>query len=177
MTDKKPQLIAKEQVVEQIQGYIKESPGIVLADYRGLNVAEVTELRAKMRGANIVYQVSKNTMIKRAADNLDISGLDEFLAGPTAIVFGQDPVNLAKLLTEFAEKHKALKVKAGLLDQAVISKDQVQALAKIPPREVLLAKMLGAMQSPMYGFAGAATALLRNFVYALDQIREQKAQA
>ena len=164
--DKKPQLVAKENQVAELQAWIGENAGIVLADYRGLTVAEDTELRAALRKGEIGYKVAKNTLIKRAANNLEINDLDSFLEGPTALAFAKDPIAVAKTLVEFAEKHKALEIKAGLLDGKFIDAAVITSLAKLPSREVLLGKMLGSMQSSLY-----------SFVRVIDQIREQKEAA
>ena len=173
----KPQVIKKEQEISEISKYMSESSITVLTDYRGLDVAEVTELRAKLREAGVKYKVAKNTLIKIAAHNLGITDLDKYLEGPTAIAFSADPVALAKILVEFAKTHNDLEVKSGLLDKKLMGAEELKELAKLPPREVLLGKVIGAMQSPLYGFAGSLAGLLRKFVYALDQIKEQKAQA
>lgn len=175
--DKKPQLIKKEQEVSELRQIMDESAATILADYRGLNVTEVTELRSKLREAGVTYKVTKNTMIKLAANDLGITDLDSYLEGPTAIAFSPDPVAAAKILTEFAKTHKKLEIKAGLLDKQHVSVEGIKDLADLPSREVLLAKALGAMQSPMYGFAGSLAGIMRQFVYALDQVKEQKAGA
>ena len=169
-------LEAKKQVVEEIKGRLQRTQGAVLADYRGLNVAEVTELRSKLRESGVEFKVLKNTLTSIAANEIGIEGLDPYLTGPTAIAFGiTDPVAPAKILSDFAKTHKALEIKGGILENKVIDAEGVKTLADLPSREVLLAKLLGAMQSPMYGFAGSLQGLLRNFVYALEAVREKKA--
>jgi large subunit ribosomal protein L10 len=172
----KPQQLKKEQEVRQLSQYIGETTFTVLTDYRGLDVAEVTELRAKMREAGITYKVAKNTLIKLAAHEQGITDFDPYLEGPTAIAFSEDPVALAKILVEFAKTHTDLEIKTGLLEKKSIEVEELKNLAKLPTREVLLGQVVGAMQSPMYGFAGSLAGLLRKFVYALDQVKEQKAQ-
>ncbi|MDD4572133.1 MAG: 50S ribosomal protein L10 [Clostridia bacterium] len=161
--ENKPQLVVKENQVAELQSWIAESSGVVLTDYRGLTVSEVTELRANLRKNEVGYKVAKNTLIKRAANNLEITDLDSHFAGPTAIAFAKDPIAVAKTLVEFAEKHKALEIKAGLLDGKFVGIDVIKNLAKLPSREVLLAKMLGSMQSSLY-----------SFVRVIDQIREKQ---
>jgi large subunit ribosomal protein L10 len=173
----KPQVLKKKQEISEIGKYMGESSITVLTDYRGLDVAEVTELRAKLREAGIKYKVAKNTLIKLAAHELDVSDLDKYLEGPTAVAFSADPVSLAKILVDFSKTHRNLEIKTGLLERKLVGVDDIKELAKLPGREVLLAQVVGAMQSPMYGFAGSLAGLLRKFVYALDQIKEQKAQA
>jgi len=171
-----PNLEEKKQVVEEIKNRLQKSQGVVLTDYRGLNVAEVTELRAKLREAGIEFKVLKNTLTRIAAGEVGLKGLDPYLEGPTAIAFGiEDPIAPAKILSEFARTHKALEIKGGILENRVIDVKEVKALADLPSKEVLLAKLLGAMQSPLYGFAGTLQGLLRNLVYVLDAVREKKA--
>ena len=102
-------------------------------------------------------------MIKRAANNLEITDLDQYLEGPTAIAFSEDPVAVCRILAEFAETHKALELKAGLLDGKFMDAETINSLAKLPSREVLLGKMLGSMQSSLY-----------SFVRVIDAIREKK---
>jgi len=173
----KPQVLKKQQEISEIGKFMDESSITVLTDYRGLDVAEITELRAKLREAGIKYKVAKNTLIKLAAHELGITSLDEYLEGPTAVAFSTDPVSLAKILVDFAKIHNDLEIKTGLLDKKLVGIEDIKELAKLPTREVLLAQVIGAIQSPMYGFAGSLAGLLRKFVYVLDQVREQKAQA
>lgn len=149
----KPQMIQKEEQVAQLQAWIQESSAVVLADYRGLTVAEDTELRSKLRQSEIGYKVAKNTLIKRAANNLEITELDEFLEGPTVLAYAADPIAISKILSEFAEDHDALEIKAGMVDGKLVTLDEIKALAKMPSREVLLGRFLGSLQSSMYSLA------------------------
>jgi len=166
---------AKKVVVQEIKEKLQKTKGAVLVDYRGLTVEEVTELRKQFRQANVEYKVLKNTLVERAAKDLQIEGLEPFLAGPTAIAFGyEDPVIPAKIMTEFIKKAKKAEVKAGLLDGKVIDLNAVQALADLPSREVLIAKMLGSMKSPITGFVGVLGGTLRSLLYTLNAIKEQK---
>ena len=166
---------AKEPVVKEIREKLAASTGAVITDYRGLNVAEVTELRRKLREAGVDYKVLKNTLTRIAAAEIGLQGLNPYLEGPTAIAFGaEDAIVPAKIIAEFAKTHKNLEIKAGIIDGRVIDVDGVKALADLPSREVLLANLLGGMQSPMYGFVGSLQGVLRKFVYALDAVRQQK---
>ncbi len=175
--EKKPQLIAKENKVQEIKEAMEKSQGVLLADYRGLHVSEDTELRAKLRESGIQYRVEKNTLIRKAANDLGITCLDEQLNGPTSIAFAEDPVALAKIMFDFSKEHKALEIKGGLLDNKFLSSAEVEGLSKLPAREVLLAQVLAGMQAPLAGFAGATSGILRKFVYALDAVRQQKESA
>jgi large subunit ribosomal protein L10 len=160
---KKPQMIQKEEQVAQLQSWIQESSAVVLADYRGLTVAEDTALRSELRKNEIGYKVAKNTLIKRAANNLEITDLDSYLEGPTVIAYASDPIAICKVLSKFAEEHKAMELKAGLVDGKFVSLDEIKALAKMPSREVLLGRFLGSLQSSLYGFARV-----------IDAVREKK---
>ena len=175
--EKKPQLVEKENRVNEIKESLEKAQGVLLADYRGLHVAEDTALRAKLRESGVKYQVEKNTLIRKAANDLGITSLDDVLNGPTAIAFAEDPAGLAKIMFDFAKTHKALEIKGGLLGNQFLSQADVEALSKLPAKEVLLAQVLAGMQTPLAGFAGVTSGLLRKFVYALDQIREQKESA
>lgn len=161
-------------------GEIKEQMGksqvTILADYRGIPVSKFTDLRARLRKAGSEMKVAKNTIAGIAATELGVEGLDEYLKGPTVFAFGiEDPVAPAKILSDFAKEIKqGLDIKAGILEGKVIDAEGVKNLADLPSREVLLAKVLGGMQAPMYGFAGVLAANLRNLVYVLDQVRQQK---
>ena len=164
----------KKQIVAGIKEKLENATAIVLTDYRGLNVTQITELRRKMREADVEYKVLKNTMIRFAAHELGLEQLDPYLEGPTAVAFSVDPVAPAKILYDFAKANKALEVKAGVLEGKVIDVTQIKDLADLPSREELLAKVVGGMQAPLYGMASVLSGTLRNFVYALEAIRKQK---
>ena len=157
--NKKPQMQKKEDQVAQLQAWLQESAGVVLADYRGLTVAEDTQLRNELRKNEVGYKVAKNTLIKRAANNLEITDLDSYLEGPTVLAYAADPIAVSKILAKFAETHQALEIKAGLVEGKFVSSDEIKALAKMPSREVLLARFLGSIQSPLYAFARAIDAV------------------
>ncbi|KNZ69490.1 50S ribosomal protein L10 [Thermincola ferriacetica] len=166
----------KEAIVSMVKEKLQNSQGAVLTDYRGLNVAEITELRNKLREAKVEFKVIKNTLTKRAADELGIEGLDPYLEGPTAIAFGmEDPVAPAKILADFAKTHNQLELKVGILDGKVIDKAKIKELAELPSKAELIAKVLGGMSSPLYGFAGSLQGILRNFVYVLNAVKDKKA--
>lgn len=168
----------KEAVVEEMRGKFSKAAAVVLADYRGLNVGEVTELRKKLRESGVEYRVVKNTLSAMAAKSADISGLDPFLEGPTAFAFGyKDPVAAAKVLHEFAKNHKNLKIKGGLLNGEVIAAAKVKALADLPSREELLARVVGSMAAPMTTFARLLGAPVRNLGYAFEGLRKARTEA
>lgn len=126
-------LKAKEAVVSEIQGKFENAQSIMFLDYRGLTVEEVTALRNKMRAAGVEYKVLKNTMIKRATDNLGIDGLEDVLQGPTAVAIGSDdPVAPAKILSDFVKAAKKTQIKGGIVFGKAATIDEIQHLATLP---------------------------------------------
>lgn len=165
----------KAAVVEELKDKLGRAQTVVVTDYRGLNVQEITELRRQLREAGVEYRVAKNTLTTIAAREADLSELEQFLSGPTAIAFGYDePVSAAKVISEFARLHRELEIKGGALEGNVIGVAEIQALADLPPREELLAMVARAMQGPIAGMANALQGILRNLAYALNAVREQK---
>lgn len=143
----------KAQVAEAVE-LLKNTQTGILVDYRGLNVAEDTELRNKLREANVKYFVIKNKILKRAVDEAGLEGLDEVLHGPTALaVSEEDAVAPAKVLADFAKDNEKLEIKGGFMDGSVMSLDEVKKLAATPNFETLIAKMMGSLQSPISGLA------------------------
>lgn len=166
----------KEATVAEMQEKFTRSQSVVLADYRGLNVGEVTELRKKLREAGVEYRVVKNTLSRLAAHGAKVEGLDPYLEGPTALAFGySDPVAAAKILATFAKTHKKMSLKGGVLEGKAISAEQVQALADLPSREALLGQVAGMLQAPMRGLVTVLSGPMRNLVYALDAVRKKQA--
>lgn len=124
-------------VVEEIASKLKESKSTIIVDYRGLNVSEVTELRKQLREANVEFKVYKNTMTRRAVEQAELNGLNDFLTGPNAIAFStEDVVAPAKVLNDFAKNHEALEIKAGVIEGKVSTVEEVKALAELPSREL-----------------------------------------
>jgi len=155
----------KKAAVAEIKEKLAQAQSVVLVDYRGLTVAEVTDLRKQFRQAGVDYAVLKNTLVSIAAKEAGIEGLDEYLSGPTALAFGMtDAVAPAKIIAEFAKKNNKVKVKAGILDGAILDVAGVEKLSAIPSREVLIAKVMGSMMSAV-----------SKFVYVVEAIRKQKA--
>jgi large subunit ribosomal protein L10 len=159
----------KQQIVAEIADKLKASKSTIVVDYRGLTVAEVTELRKTLREAGIEFKVYKNSMVRRAADAVELSGLNEALTGPNAIAFSnEDVVAPAKILNDFAKKHEALELKAGVIEGNIASVEDVKALAELPSREGLLSMLLSVLQAPIRNLALAAKAVA-------DQKEEQGA--
>lgn len=171
----RPEKAAK---VAEMKELLLNSKCAILVDFCGLTVAQDTVLRRKMREAGVNYSVVKNTLLRIAAEEAGIEGLEPVLEHNTAIaVAPEDPVAVAKIICEFAKENKALKVKMGVLDGKVISAEEIKALAALPPKEVLIAKMLGSMNAPITGFVNVLQGTIRNVVYALEAVRKQKESA
>ena len=130
----------KATVVSEIKEKLENAKSVVMFDYRGLSVQEVTELRRKLRENNADYKVYKNTLTKRALDELNID-MDDYLAVPSAISFGTDEISIVKVLNDFAKDHKALELKAGIIEGKVASMDDLKRYAAIPSRDMLLTQL------------------------------------
>ncbi len=168
-------LQAKAQIVEEIKEKISSSQSMVLVDYRGLNVAQLTELRKRYRDAGVDYKVYKNTMMRFAFKELGLEDFNEYLKGPSAVAFGMnDPVSAAKVSTEFAKTNDKLEIKAGIVDGKVINAEGVKNLAELPPREVLIAQVLGGFNAPIQGFTNVLQGTIRGLAIALNAIAEKK---
>jgi len=161
----------KELSVAQVKEAIKNAKSIILADNKGMKVAQVTKLRKELRDVGVTVKVAKNTLIRIAAQDLGIEGLDPYLHGTTTLAFSNaDEASGAKKIRDFFAKDKDPKfiVKAGILEGKVIDVNGVKSLADLPSREVLLAQVLGGIQAPLAGVVGAINGLLSSFAYALD---------
>ncbi|MFD0961930.1 50S ribosomal protein L10 [Paenibacillus chungangensis] len=150
----------KQEAVKVIADKLASSPSTIVADYRGLNVAQVTELRKQLREAGIEFQVLKNSLVRRATEGTEMASLNDVLSGPTAVAFGgEDVIAPAKILNDFAKKNEALKLKGGVLEGQVVDAAQIKALAELPSREGLLSMLLSVLQAPMRNFALAVKAV------------------
>lgn len=167
----------KETLVQGLTEKIKKNNGMVLTEYQGLTVAEISELRAKLRPVKCEYRVIKNTLSRIALKNAGIENFVQYFEGPTAIAIENgDPVATTKILLDFSKEHAKLKLKAGLLGDKVLSPADLKALASLPSREVMLARLLGTMKAPISGLVNVLSGTTRNFVYVLEAIRKQKEQ-
>lgn len=167
----------KVQKVSEIVERLDKSKSMVMVDFKGITVEEITALRVKFREAGVDYVVLKNTLVERALTEKGIEGLHDLLVGPSAFAFGmKDEVAPAKIISEFIEQSKSdkMSIKAGIVEGKVIDKNAVLALSKLPPREVLVAKMMGSLNAPITNFVGVLSATLRSLVYAVDAVRKQK---
>lgn len=154
----------KQEQVKELANKIKEAKAVILVDYRGITVDDVTKIRADLRKVNSEYLVIKNNITRRALEECNVEGLNEFLVGPVAVIFGkEDYLEPAKILYNFSKENEFYKIKAGIIDGKVVSAEEIITLAKLPSRETLIAKL-----------AGALLGNITKLAVALDQVKVQK---
>ena len=168
----------KQTAIDDLAAKLQGATSIYVTDYAGLNVHNVTELRRRLRRAGVEYVVVKNTLALRALQTSHIGGLEGYFAGPTALALtATDAAAAAKVLTDFAKEFQKPAVRAAVVDGREVSPEQVKRLAQLPPREVLLSQLAGALQAPLAGFVGALSGLLSTFVGAVEALRLQRDHA
>ena len=172
---KEAKLQAKQAAVADVVDKMQRAQSVVVLDYRGLTVAEVSDLRSKFREAGVEYKVIKNNMLKRAAEELKIEGVEDYFKGPTAVAFGfEDPVAPAKILCKFVKDAGKTEIKGGILAGQAMDAKKVESLSKLPSKEELIAKMMGSLNAPITIFALALQAIPRGLACALKAVAEQK---
>lgn len=167
----------KEKEVEFLRNQFNSIAALVLTDYRGLTVAEMTELRGKLRQEQAGARVLKNTLVRLAYKDTDVALLEEDIVGPRAAVWTESEdaaPAMAKVLVEFAKNHPNLELVSGVVNGRKMSSDDVETLSKLPPREVLLGRLLGGMISPVGAFVNTLAAVPRSLLNVLNAIKEQK---
>ena len=164
----------KVAVIAEIKDKLEKSSIAIITQYIGINVENVTELRRKLREENVDFKVYKNTLARRALDELDLSDVADLMEGPTAWAFCEDPVTPAKVLKDFAKEVKFVSMCGGVLDGKLVTVDELNVLASLPSRDALLAQVVGTIAAPLRNLVGTLNAVPRNFVSVLDQIRKQK---
>lgn len=169
-----PQKVA---VVERITSDLKSATSLVLSDFSGINVEEISELRKRCRESGVTFRVVKNTLVSRAVEGTDMEGLAAHFAGPTAVAYSDDMVMPAKVLKGFSKEFGKLEIKAGFVDGQVIDQNGVQTLADLPGREQLLGMVATGFQAPITRLARTMAAGLAGLVTALDQLAKKKAEA
>jgi large subunit ribosomal protein L10 len=175
MDNPRPEKVA---VVDEVRERLSSSSAVLLTEYRGLKVSEIAELRRNLRTAGGDYKVYKNTLVRFAVRELGIEGVEELLVGPTALAFVEgDAAAVAKALRDYGRTNPALVLKGGVLGSKTLSADEAKALADLPSREVLLARLAGGLAAPLQQLAGLLQALPRNMAYGLQALVDQKVAA
>jgi len=171
----RPEKIAEvEAITERIRG----AQSMILADFTGLTVAQMTVFRASCRAKAVDCRVVKNRLARIAADKAELPLMKEHLTGPTAIMFGpESQVDPAKIVVEFAKDNEAMEIKGGFLDGRFLDRNEVVALSMVPGKDELIAKMMGSINSPAGGLAGALSAVMGSLARAIDAVAKQRAEA
>lgn len=169
----------KQHLVDELVDSLESAQGFYLTDFTGLNVKSMTDLRTRLRNAGVEYVVVKNTLAVRALQGLDLPDIGEFFTGPTGLVIGrEDAVEAARILEEFAKEHdNRPTVKVGIVERRTVSADEIGRIAKLPPREQLLAELAGAMQAPMAQMVFVIQGLMGEFVGLLEALRAERERA
>ncbi len=175
MATQNAQMAHKVAVVDDVRTRIGAASASIVSEYRGLSVAELANLRAALEAVGGDYKIFKNTLVRRAIDGSEYQPLSEYLRGPSALTFVQGDISaVAKALRDFARANPLLVIKGGLADGSLLTPADLAALADLPPREVLLARLAGALAAPMQQMAGLLEALPRNLAYGLSALIEQR---
>jgi large subunit ribosomal protein L10 len=165
----------KQEAVERLRSDMGPDSHLVLAEYRGLTVEEMTGLRKKIRSASGTLRVMKNTLVRRAVEGTGNEAVMDLLTGPNALVFTrEDPVPMVKVLAEASKAKEAVKIKGGVVEGKSVTPEEILRIAELPSREVLLAMTLGSLAAPMQGLVNVCQGTIRNFVYVLDALRQAK---
>lgn len=167
----------KALVIEEVAAEVSKAQSIVIAEYRGLDVASVTVLRKKARESGVYLRVLKNTLVRRAIADSSFDGLSDQLVGPLMYAISEDPVAAAKTLADFAKTNPSLVIKGGAMPNSILDEAGVNALATMPSRDELLAKLLGTMQAPIAQFVRTLNEVPTKFVRGLAAVRDQKESA
>jgi len=168
----------KQQEIDSLKESFVKSESVILADYCGLTVGQMQDVRTKLRSASVEFRVAKNTLAKRAIKDTDSESLSEVFTGPTAIAFSYaDPVAGAKVLSELVEDYAAFELKGGVLGNKLLSIGDITALSKLPTKEVLLSQLLSVMNGPMTGFVRVLSGNQRSLVQVLSAIKDTKEDA
>lgn len=164
----------KKAVVAEVSEQLAKAQAVVLVEYRGTQVGDLTHLRSKARGAGVYFRVLKNTLARRAVAGTPFAGLSEKMLGPLAYGISSDPVAAAKLLHEFAKENEHFVIRGGAMANLVMTSKDIANLARMPSREQLLAKLAGTMQAPIARFVRTLNEVPGKFVRTLAAIRDQK---
>ncbi len=165
----------KAKLVKELNDKFSRATSVILTDYKGLTVKNLSDIRNRLRGCNAEYKVVKNTLALRAADGTDVQNLHDYFTGTTGVVVSYgDIVTPMKTLLDYANKLEPFKIKAGVLEGSVLSPAMIKDVANLPSREVLLAKALGGMKAPMFGLASTLHGVLRQFAYVINAVKQAK---
>ncbi|MBX9915726.1 MAG: 50S ribosomal protein L10 [Nitrosomonas sp.] len=164
----------KKAIVAEVSAQVANAQAIIIAEYRGMEVGQMTQLRAKTRESGVYFHVIKNSLVRRAVVDTPYAGLAKHMVGPLAYGISTDPVAAAKVLHEFSRDNEKFVIKVGAIGAQVISRDEITALAVLPSRDELLARLLGTMQAPIAKFVQTLNEVPARFVRGLAMVRDSK---
>ena len=164
----------KKAIVAEVSAQVASAQAIIIAEYRGIEVGKMTQLRANTRESGIYFRVIKNSLVRRAVADTPYAGLAKHMIGPLAYGIGTDPVAAAKVLHEFSKDNEKFVIKVGAIGEHVMSRDEITALASLPSREELLSRLLGTMQAPIAKFVQTLNEVPARFVRGLAMVRDSK---
>ena len=165
----------KEKIVAEIQDQIKDSRLLILSTFTGLNVDKATQLRKSLREAASNYRVVKNTLMRKAAQGTELESLAEHFVGSSALIFTkEDPVQPCKVVKVFRKENEQVEIKGAVFEGKVLGKDEIEAIADLPSKEVLIAKFLFLLKSPQHRLVNVLAGVARNFVQVLEAIKQKK---
>ncbi|MBK6959314.1 MAG: 50S ribosomal protein L10 [Nitrosomonas sp.] len=164
----------KKAIVAEVSAQVASAQAIIIAEYRGIEVGKMTQLRAKTRESGIYFRVIKNSLVRRAVADTPYEGLAKHMIGPLVYGIGTDPVSAAKVLHEFSKDNEKFVIKVGAIGEHVMSRDEITALASLPSREELLSKLLGTMQAPITKFVQTLNEVPARFARGLAMVRDNK---
>jgi len=167
---------SKKEILQDLIVKLKESKGVVLTDYQGMNVFQISRLRNELKEKRVEFKIVKNTLMEKASEELNVEDLTKDLIGCTAIAFSSDDgVTPARFLKEYYKKNKIdLKIKSGLIDGRVFSAEKIMEIASLPSKDVLIAQMINGVKSPLYSLAFILQGPLRGLIYTLESVKKQK---
>jgi len=170
---------SKKEILKDLIAKLKESKGVVLTDYQGMNVSQISSLRNELKEKKVEFKIVKNTLIEKASEELNVDDLTKDLIGCTAMAFcSDDGIAPARLLKEYFEKNKIdLKIKSGLIDGRVFSSEKIIEIASLPSKDVLIAQMINGVKSPLYSLVFILQGPLRGLIYTLEAVKRQKEKA
>ncbi len=167
--------IEKAKLIKDLNDKFSRATSVIVTDYKGLTVKDLSDIRTRLRGCSAEYKVVKNTLALRAAEGTDVKNLHDHFTGTTGLVVSYgDIIAPMKAVLDYAGKLEPFKIKAGVLEGSVLSPAMIRDVANLPSREVLLAKALGSMKAPMFGFASTLHGVLRQFVYVINAVKQSK---
>lgn len=170
---------SKKEILQDLIAKLKESKGVVLTDYQGMNVSQISSLRNELKEKKVEFKIVKNTLIEKASEELNVEDLTKDLTGCTAMAFcSNDGVAPARLLKEYFKKNKIdLMIKSGLIDGRIFSSEKIIEIASLPSKDVLIAQIINGVKSPLYSLVFILQGPLRGLIYALEEVKKQKEKA